>query len=330
MPALLADAGALDVPGTLPEMTRLPEPAALRMPALTEPQALLVPRRVDAGSPIPTQTPTRKTRTRSASGLTSPIHATAPAARDGRADISGADISGADISGADISGKQTKARATDLADARGGPREPEPRGMSPGRWWLVPMLMIAALLLPDSHNSADPPPAAPQTSAMSNPNPIRLSASHASVGMPVPGGDAPVWPVRVVLEASAEQLPLTEQRELARWVADTQHRLTRIRIERDGALSAPLSASALETRITATGGAERKRTWLRRGARRGIPGALLAIDAASATLAGPHLRSASIILNDIDRRTQRAVAAKIARQIMISSNQREVGTTTTP
>lgn len=151
----------------------------------------------------------------------------------------------------------------------------------------------------------------------------------SSVGMPIPGGNAPVEPVRIVIAASANALPLSEQRKLADWIATTQHERTRVRFERDNRVSAPLSAAGLQRPVTATQPLSVGATWLRSGARHRRYGARLAVGGAPhMQLTGVRLRSATIGVSDADHKTQNAVAAKLARQIMITSRQRDVGTTT--
>ena len=188
---------------------------------------------------------------------------------------------------------------------------------------VVPVLLIAATGQDEDGVNATPSSAQSQT-----PSSVSSSATPAdsAVGMPIPGGNAPVRPVRIVLAATARGLPLAEQRELARWVERTQHPDTRVRILRSGRITAPLTAGGLLERSRPTKAASLGRRWLRRGARERINGGLIRLNRPiGVPLVGARLRTAAIEVSG-EREVRRAIAAKIAREIMVSSRQRMTGT----
>lgn len=219
-----------------------------------------------------------------------------------------------------------------------GPRVRRGRGV-PRRLLLLPALFLLIPILdnddekPRTEPVADPAPVVsepPKPPPADQPAGGQAATGGRAVGMPIPTGTAPVRPVRIVLNTSGTALPGRERRVLARWIDDTQHSRTRVRILSDGRLTAPLDdtrlASPNAVKVTTNGSA---RSWLREGARVGTPGALLRLGSRPASrFPGPRLRIAKIPLGGPGRQVKRAIAAKIARQIMVTSRQGFGGTTT--
>jgi hypothetical protein len=208
-------------------------------------------------------------------------------------------------------------------------------GGSGPRWWLagLSLLGVMALLVGggDQHRDHGGSGAARASAAGS------AAASHAlptdAVGMPIPGGSAPVRPVRIVLSLRHGSLPRAERRALAEWIGTTQHSATRVRLAYGQTLSPPLDAAALAhgpLRIARRAGTRRAAArWLQRGSAHRRAGAVLRIgDGPPVTIPSlALLRAVRVPALPSDRRIRRQLAARIARQIMVSARQRQRGTT---
>lgn len=248
--------------------------------------------------------------------------------------------------GASTSTTKVPRPAIESADAL-APEEEDEKASAPSRGLRIPRGLIVAALVglllvavvdddsddrkaQSGQTQAQPEQGAPSPSSSSAGSALSLpsTSSNSAVGMPIPTGNAPVEPIRIVLSTTHLAVPSGELAELARWIRGTQHPATRVRILHDGRITQPLSAdevslaAPLERQLGAAG------RWLRRGARAGRRGVLVRLGApAGGAPAGPGLRSVSITMTRAQMRTRRALAAEIARQIMVTSRQGDGGTT---
>lgn len=152
--------------------------------------------------------------------------------------------------------------------------------------------------------------------------------ARSAVGMPIPAGNAPVQSIRIVLDVTGHRIPSRERKALARWIIETQNARTRLRIEDGPLLSAPITGMVWgETGRgpLAQGSGLR---WLLAGARDGRDGALIEVGrSGSSRLIAPRVRESAVPASGSTLRIYRRVAADIARQIMVSSQQGYGGTT---
>lgn len=215
-----------------------------------------------------------------------------------------------------------KARPVALADTR----KPSSRRRSLRAAMIAFPLALTAIALVVGHNHASPvrQPTDPSAVSFAVHHPVTIRAK--TVGMPLTVGDAPVKPIRIVLDLTRRRtVPSAERVPLGEWISHTQNASTRLRIEVGRELSQPLSGRvwARSGHGTMTLAPHAAIQWLKAGARSRTPGALIRLGAtARPRVLGARLRESWVHVSPQILRVHHALAAAIARQIMITSHQR--------
>lgn len=156
-----------------------------------------------------------------------------------------------------------------------------------------------------------------------------VAPNPAADGMPIPGGNAPVEAVRIVLQVGDRRLPARERRDLADWLAQTQHADTRIRLVRGRRVTPPLSPTGVRNSAAADRTLTHAVRWLNAGERRAVDGGWITVNASR----GPRglttqVDRLTVAWTSADAQVRRRAANRIARKIMVVSDQRFDGTST--
>jgi len=193
--------------------------------------------------------------------------------------------------------------------------------------WLLAAAAIGIAVLSGGHHSPTTPVGpAPLLQA---PGPASPAASPPqSVGMPIPTGNAPVQPIRIVLDVSAHPIPGDERRALGVWIEQTQNIATRIRTENRGRLSLPLAGGQWTVSPATATTPEDALTWLDRGVREHRAGLLVRVGASGVSrVLKSDIRESTVSASSSVLRIHNTLASEIAREIMITSQQGYGGTT---
>lgn len=146
--------------------------------------------------------------------------------------------------------------------------------------------------------------------------------------MPIPGGNAPVRPIRVVINTGG-LLPSRERWVLADWISQTQHPRTRIRLSDAGRTTRPLTARTLRTpgtRRTRPVGVAR--AWLTQGAQTGASTGWITLGKTAPTpFKSPRVLTPAVTVRAGDARVRQRIASAVARDVMTISRQQNLGTT---
>ncbi len=197
----------------------------------------------------------------------------------------------------------------------------------PAPVWLLAAAALGIAVLSGGHHSPTSPvnpPRVLQAPGLGSP----AASPVQSVGMPIPTGDAPVQPIRIVLAISHHQIPARERRVLGAWIERTQNSATRIRIEKDGRLSRPLTGAQWAATSATTTTRGDAMTWLERGVREHQAGALVRIGVSGdSRLLERDIRESEVPATRSVLRLHNKLASALAREIMITSQQGDGGTT---
>jgi hypothetical protein len=193
-------------------------------------------------------------------------------------------------------------------------------------WLLAACAIGIAALSGGQHSPTTPvsPPPVIQAPGSGSPG----ASAPQSVGMPIPTGNAPVRPIRIVLDVTTRPIPADERRALGIWIERTQNVATRIRVESRGRLSRPLTGSQWARSPATAMTRGDALIWLERGVRKHRAGALerLGVSGVSRMLMG-DVRESDVPAPSSVLRVHNKLASVIAREIMITSQQGYGGTT---
>ena len=144
-------------------------------------------------------------------------------------------------------------------------------------------------------------------------------ASH-TVGMPIPVGNMPVKPVRILLDITGHPVPANERIALGNWITRTQNAQTHIMIQDGSRISQPLTGTTWATTAPTPRHPGTGMIWLRAGTRTGRNGALIHIGSQrTPELVAPQIRESGADGSPQTLASHNQLAASIARQIMITS-----------
>ena len=213
---------------------------------------------------------------------------------------------------------------------KGGPNGRK-RSIPAPVWFLVVAVTVITLLSSGHHAPPQAITPAPISGAPAHAAPTYAptpATGSLTVGMPIPTGDAPEQPIRIVLEISEHEIPTTERRTLGAWIERTQNSKTRIRIQDHGHLSHAVTGAelvqALPPAITSNSAID----WLKQGVREHRAGALVRIgDVGSSVMLARGIRETEVSARTAVLRVHHRLAAAIAREIMVTSQQGYGGTT---